>query len=251
MSKKVFITGASSGIGEYVAYEYAKQGATIGLAARRKEVLEKVAQKCTSLGGKPSIYSVDISNAISTKTAIDEFININDGIDIIIANAGISGKVDLESGKSDEINRMLSTNILGVSNTILPAIPTMLKQKSGQVVVVSSIAGFRALPGRSSYSASKIAVRFMNNSWRYTFQNQGISFTTICPGFIDTNLTSKNRFKMPFLMDVDKFAPKMVWAIEKRKKTYLAPWQWRFVVPLIKIVPDWLINFVGSRKVQK
>lgn len=251
MSKKVFITGASSGIGEYVAYEYAKQGATIGLAARRKEVLEKVANKCKELGGKPSIYSIDVNDATSTKLAIDDFIKSNNGIDIIIANAGISGRVDLESGNSDEINRMLSTNILGVSNTVLPVIPTMLKQHSGQVVVVSSIAGFRALPGRSSYSASKIAVRFMNNSWRFAFQNQGIGFTTICPGFIDTNMTSKNKFQMPFLMDVYKFAPKMIWAIEKRKKTYLAPWQWRFVVPLIKIVPEWLINFVGSKKVQK
>ena len=251
MSKRVFITGASSGIGEYVAYEYAKKGASIGLASRRREVLEKVAKKCKELGGKPNIYSIDVGDAVATKSAIDNFIKINDGIDIIIANAGISGKVDMESGNSNKINRMLSTNILGVSNTVLPVIPAMLKQRSGQVVVVSSIAGFRALPGRSSYSASKIAVRFMNNSWRFSFQNQGISFTTICPGFIATNMTSKNRFQMPFLMNVEKFAPKMVRAIEKKKKIFLAPWQWHIIVPLIKIVPDWLINVVASKRVQK
>lgn len=249
MNLKVFITGASSGIGEYVAYEYAKIGATIGLSARRKELLNNVSKKCKELGGKPIIYCIDVSDKSSTKSAIDNFISEVDGIDIVIANAGISGKVDLESGNSYEINKMFSINILGVSNTVLPAIPTMMKQKSGSIAVVSSIAGFRALPGRSGYSASKIAVRFMANSWRYSFTKHDISFTTICPGFIDTNMTSSHKYKMPFLMNVDIFAKKMVTAINKKKKTYIAPWQWRFVVPIIKIVPDWLINFAASKKV--
>ena len=131
MNLKVFITGASSGIGEYVAYEYAKMGATIGLSARRIELLNNVSKKCKELGGKPIIYSIDVSDKSTTKSAIDNFIKDVDGIDIIIANAGISGKIDLESGNSDEINKMFSINILGVSNTVLPAIPTMMKQKSG------------------------------------------------------------------------------------------------------------------------
>ncbi len=173
---KVFITGASRGIGEYVAYEYAKQGATIGLAARRKKLLEKVSAKCEELGGKPIIYETDVSNQSATKKVIDDFINKSDGIDIVIANAGISGKIELDNGNSNEINRMLSTNILGVTNTVLPTLPTMIKQQSGRVVIVSSIAGFRGLPGRSGYSASKVAVRFMANSWRSSFINHGISF---------------------------------------------------------------------------
>ena len=249
MSKKVFITGASSGIGEYVAYEYAKQGATIGLAARRKKVLEKVSAKCEELGGKPIIYEVDVSNQSVTKNSIDNFIAKSGGIDIVIANAGISGKVDLDNGDSTEINQMLSTNILGVTNTVIPTLPTMLKQQSGRVVVISSIAGFRGLPGRSGYSASKAAVRFMANSWRSLFLNDGISFTTVCPGFIDTDMTNKHKYKMPFLMSVDVFAEKMVAAIDLKKKTFIAPWQWRFVIPLIKAVPEWLLNFVTSKKV--
>ncbi len=251
MNKNIFITGASSGIGEYVAYEYAKQGATIGLAARRKELLEKVSAKCKELGGKPIIYEINVSNQTATKIAIDDFITDSGGIDIVIANAGFSGRVDLKSGNSDEINRMLSTNILGVTNTILPAIPKMIKQQSGRVVVVSSIAGFRGLPGRSGYSASKVAIRFMANSWRALFAKYGISFTTICPGFIDTDLTSDHKYHMPFLMNVDVFAKKMVNAIEKKKKTYIAPWQWRFVIPLIKAVPEWLLNIFVSKKTYK
>jgi NADP-dependent 3-hydroxy acid dehydrogenase YdfG len=249
MNKNIFITGASSGIGEYVAYEYAKQGATIGLAARRKELLEKVSAKCIELGGKPIIYETDVSNQAETKNAIDNFIAKSGGIDIVIANAGISGKIDLESGNADEINRMLSTNILGVTNTILPVLPTMLEKQSGRVVVVSSIAGFRGLPGRSGYSASKVAVRFMMNSWRSSFAKDGISFTTICPGFIDTDLTDNHKYHMPFLMNVEVFAKKMVNAIEKKKKTYIAPWQWRFIIPLIKTVPEWLLTYIASKKV--
>ncbi len=249
MRKNIFITGASSGIGEYVAYEYAKQGATIGLAARRNERLQIVSTKCKELGGVPIIYETDVSNQVTTKKAIDDFISKSGGIDIVIANAGISGKVEIDKGDSFEINRMLSTNILGVTNTVLPALPTMIKQQSGQVVVVSSIAGFRGLPGRSSYSASKVAVRFMANSWRSSFTKDGLSITTICPGFIDTDLTNKHNYHMPFLMNVEVFAQKMVNAVENKKKTYIAPWQWRLIVPIIKIVPEWLINFVVSKKV--
>jgi short-subunit dehydrogenase len=249
MNKNIFITGASSGIGEYIAYEYAKQGATIGLAARRKKALEKVSVKCEELGGKPIVYEVDVSDQSVTKNAIDDFIDKSGGIDIVIANAGISGNVDLKIGESTEINKMLSTNILGVVNTVIPTLPTMIKQQSGRVVVVSSIAGFRGLPGRSSYSASKVAVRFMANSWRSSFVKDGISVTTICPGFIDTDMTSSHKYKMPFLMDVDVFAKKMVNAIEDKRKTYIAPWQWRFIIPLIKAVPEWFLNFVASKKV--
>lgn len=247
MTKIVFITGASSRIGEYVAYEYAKQGATIGLAARRKELLEKVSAKCEELGGKTIICETDVTNQSATKMVIDDFISKSGGIDIVIANAGISGKIELDHGDSSEINRMLSTNILGVTNTVIPVLPTMIKQQSGSVVIVSSIAGFRGLPGRSGYSASKAAVRFMANSWRSSFVRDSISFTTICPGFINTDMTNKHKFKMPFLMNVDVFVKKMVNAIEKKKKTYIVPWQWRFVIPLIKIVPEWLLNYVASK----
>ena len=88
----------------------------------------------------------------------------------------------------------------------------------------------------------------MANSWRSSFIKDGISFTTICPGFIDTNMTSSHKYKMPFLMNVDTFAQKMVHAIEKNKKTYIAPWQWRLITPFIKIVPEWVVNFVASEK---
>ena len=247
MNEKVFITGASSGIGEYIAYEYAKRGATIGLAARRQEKLTAVSDKCIELGGKTKIYTIDVSEEHATKSAVDDFVINNNGIDVIIANAGISGNVDIESGDPGHINKMLSTNILGVSNVVLPAIPKMKIQKSGKIVVVSSIAGFRPLPSRSSYSASKVAIRFMNTSWRYSLGQYGINFITICPGFIRTELTDKNKFKMPLLMDVDKFAKKMIWAIDKDKKLYIAPWQWRFLVPIIKIIPGWLISLVVYR----
>ena len=249
MTKTVFITGASSGIGEYVAYEYAKQGATIGLAARRMKALKKVSAKCEELGGKPIIYEVDISDQLITKNAIDDFIAKASGIDIVIANAGISGKVNLDNGDSTEINKMLSTNVLGVTNTVVPTLPTMINQQSGRVVVVSSIAGFRGLPGRSSYSASKVAVRFMADGWRSSFVKDGISFTTICPGFIDTDMTNTHKYHMPFLMNVDILAKKMVNAIDKKKKTYIIPWQWRLAVQIIKAVPEWFLNFVASKKV--
>ncbi len=140
MSKLIFISGTSSGIGEHLAYAYAKRGATIGLAARRKEKLEEVADKCRQFGGSAFVYQVDAKDRLAAKNAADEFMNNTGGIDMVIANAGIGGHDDLMSGDSTAINNIIETNVLGVTNTLIPFIPMMKEQKSGILVNISSVA---------------------------------------------------------------------------------------------------------------
>ena len=147
-SQKIFITGASSGIGAAMAVEYAKKGATLGLAARRKEKLEQTAQECLNQGAKDvKTYSLDVKDADVSEKRAKEFMAFGEeGIDMVVANAGLAISDQLAKGESSRINHLLNTNILGVTNTIIPFIPQMKQQKKGKCVIISSIAAFNPIP---------------------------------------------------------------------------------------------------------
>lgn len=243
-TKTVFITGASSGIGEHLAYAYARRGAILGLAARRQNLLEEVRDRCRDSGAKEVyIYSLDVTDEKQCQSSIAEFVSHVSVVDIVIANAGIGGRESIMEGDPSGINRVFRTNLLGVTNTVIPFLPTLKEQQSGQIAIISSVAGLRGLPDRAGYSGSKAAVRLAADAWRKRLRFHGISITTIIPGFIDTPLTRKNRFPMPFLMDPDEAAEAMVRAIAKRKKQFILPWPWRLLAPIIKAVPEFVINW--------
>jgi hypothetical protein len=242
MTRRIFITGASSGIGEHLAYAYAQPGALLGLAARRLDRLQQVAEQCRARGAQTLVYEWDVRDQPRGLDIARRYLDETGGIDLVIANAGIGGEDRLASGDSTAINRILTTNILGVTNTVVPFIPTLQEQRSGTVVIISSVAGFRGLPGHGGYNGSKAAVRVIADAWRLTLHRYSIRVVTICPGFLETPLVSKNRFPMPFLMPVERAAEKIVAAVARGKRTYIFPWQWRLVVPLLKILPDWIIQ---------
>ena len=146
MTKKVFIMGASTGIGKALATHYADQDTILGLAARRVDLLEDVARECRNDNAKTYVFKVDVNDEENCSIAANEFIGITGGIDIVIANSGMGSNDDLLSGSSERINKILSTNILGVTNTIIPFLPTMKNQNSGTIVGISSVASFIPLP---------------------------------------------------------------------------------------------------------
>lgn len=235
---KVFITGASSGIGSALAEEYAKQGAIIGLAARRQDKLEQIKSTCESLGAEDvKTYNLDVTNEEESMSVAKDFMNLKrEGIDVVIANAGVAFSDSLSSGNPKQINQTLAINILGVTNTIIPFIPNMKNQKSGSLVIISSIASFTAPPYFGGYAASKVAVRRLGDTWRRSLKKYKIDVTTICPGYIKSEMTDVNEFKMPFLMDTDVAARKMIKAIGAGKKTYILPWQWRPIIALSRLL---------------
>ena len=242
MTKKVFIMGASTGIGKALATHYADQDTILGLAARRVDLLEDVARECRNDNAKTYVFKVDVNDEENCSIAANEFIGITGGIDIVIANSGMGSNDDLLSGSSKRINKILSTNILGVTNTIIPFLPTMKNQNSGTIVGISSVASFIPLPNRGGYSSSKVAVRRLFDSWRPTLKEYGIKVVTICPGFIDTPMTERIKFK-PFLKDADNAAIAFAKAIEKGEKTYVYPWQMRWLVRLVKLIPQGIIDW--------
>ena len=245
MAKKIFIMGASTGIGKALAINYADKDVVLGLASRKIDLLEIIQKECESLNCKTIIYKNDVRNTSECEQSAKDFIKEAGGIDILIANSGVGSSDGIFSGTSEKINRVLETNILGVTNTILPFLPRMKEQKSGTIVVVSSVASFIPIPHKGGYSASKVAVRRLFDSWRPILVDNGIKAVSICPGFIDTPMTEKILFK-PFLKNTNSASKAFIKAIADGKKTYIYPWQMKLFVKAFNILPqffyDWVIN---------
>lgn len=238
--KSIFITGASSGIGEHLSYKYSQKGITLGLSARRIDELNRVKAKCEELGATVFIYQLDVNDNVATKNAIEDFSSKNKSLDCVIANAGIGKTENIMSGDSSFINGIIQTNFLGVTNTLIPAIPIMVKQKFGKLVAISSVASYIPTPNNSGYSASKAGVRMLMDGFRFKLTPHNIKCITICPGFVDTPIVSKTR-STPMMLRVESGAKKIANAIERNKKTFIFPWQYKIILPLLKIIPDWLI----------
>ena len=241
--KSVFITGASSGIGEALAYIYARQKFIIGLTSRREEMLNNVAKKCSILGGNPFVYQLDVKNRKDCEKIANKFLVDARQINIVIANAGIGGDDGLYKGSSKDINNIINTNILGVTNILMPFIPTMKDQRSGSLVCISSVASFLPLPYHGGYSSSKVAIRMIFDSWRPTLQRYNISTTTICPGFIDTPMVKGAARNFP-MKSVDDAAKSFFKAINKKYNTYIYPWTYIPLLWIIKLIPSKFYNYI-------
>jgi len=243
----IFITGASSGIGEYVSYEYAKSGNHLALCARRKEKLENIANKCREMGAQVTTYSVDVGDQHSTKESIEDFLSKITTIDLVIANAG-RGELDaLHKGSPTIMNEVIKVNVIGVQNTIVPFLPKMIEQDSGHIALVGSVASHIAWAGGGAYAASKFAVRALSESWRNTLPST-IDVTLICPGFVESEMTDPVEWT-PFIIKTDVAAKKIVNALNKKKKMFIFPWQWHIVIKLKRIVAVMMAN--TARKMQK
>jgi hypothetical protein len=249
MPMNVFITGASSGIGEELAREFASRGATLGLVARRREALESLA---ASLPGTHHVYAVDVTDKDALIAAGRAFESAAGGVDIVIANAGISVGVKPEHYEDlAQFEKVLATNVLAMAYTFHPFIARMKSVRRGTLVGIASVAGIRGLPGSDAYCASKSAAITYLESLRVEMAKHHVKVVTISPGFIRTALTSKNPYRMPFLMDPADFAPRAADAILAGVRYRTIPWQMGAVAVLLRLLPRWLFDRVTSRRKQK
>jgi len=245
----VFITGASSGIGEELAREFASRGATLGLVARRREALEALA---ASLPGTHHVYAVDVTDKDALIGAGRAFEHAAGGVDIVIANAGISVGVKTEHYEDlAQFEKVLTTNVLAMAYTFHPFIARMKSVRRGTLVGIASVAGIRGLPGSDAYCASKSAAITYLESLRVEMAKHHVKVVTISPGFIRTPLTSKNPYRMPFLMDAADFAPRAADAIVAGARYRTIPWQMGAVAVLLRLLPRWLFDRVTVRRKQK
>lgn len=246
---KVFITGASSGIGLALAEHYAQRGAVLGLVARRSAALQTFAQRFRSVS--ICCYSVDVRDAAALDDAASNFIATHGVPDIVIANAGVSKGVATGHGDLAAFREVMDINCFGMAATFEPFAAHMAEARHGTLVGIASVAGVRGLPGSGAYSASKAAALTYLESLRVEMRPLGVAVVTIAPGYIRTPMTAHNPYPMPFLMDADRFAAKAAHAIERKARFAVFPWPMRIVAILLRLLPRGLYDAVFEKAPRK
>lgn len=242
-SRLVFITGASSGIGQALAARYYAAGYRLALVARRTLETETWATQRGMDGQRFHIYSGDVANVDSIVAAGRSCMELQGLPDVVIANAGISVGVDSAvRADLDVISQVFATNNVGMAATFHPFIEPMCARGNGALVGIGSVAGIRGLPGHGAYCASKAGVIAYCESLRGELRASGVKVVTLCPGYIDTPLTQKNRYSMPFLMHPAAFADRAFVAITAGASYRVIPWQMGVVAKLLRLMPNSLFD---------
>ncbi|WP_091994192.1 SDR family oxidoreductase [Paraburkholderia lycopersici] len=246
---KVFVTGASSGIGAALAAEYARRGAVLGLVARRGEALAAFRQSHPD--SAISIYPADVRDADALAAAARDFIAQHGLPDIVIANAGVSRGVLTGEGDLATFRDVMDTNYFGMVATFEPFASAMAQARHGTLVGIASVAGVRGLPGSGAYSASKAAALAYLEALRVEMRAFSVPVVTIAPGYIRTPMTAKNPYRMPFLMNADRFAAKAADAIARGTSFAVFPWPMRVAAALLRALPRWVYDRVFEKAPRK
>jgi len=265
MSRLVFITGASSGIGQALAGHFHQQGYHLALVARRTEDVERWVKAQGIRPERCHIYGADVTQSDSLIRAATLCMAQQGLPDVVIANAGISVGIDTACKEDIEVMaQVFATNNIGMMATFHPFIDAMRERAStqgpqlspppgsgGTLVGIGSVAGIRGLPGHGAYSASKAAVISYCESLRGELGPQGIRVVTLCPGYIDTPLTRSNPYRMPFLMSAEAFAAEAFKAIEAGHSYRVIPWQMGWVAKGLRLLPNALFDHLFAKRKRK
>jgi short-subunit dehydrogenase len=239
----VFITGASSGIGQALAWRYHQAGWRLALAARRTGEIQAWAAQQRIDPARYAVYAADVADTDSIVAAGRRCIDELGVPDVVVANAGISIGVDTAIREDlDVIARVFATNNVGLAATFHPFVAAMAARRSGALVGIGSVAGIRGLPGHGAYCASKAGVISYCESLRGELRASGVKVVTICPGYIDTPLTRQNRYGMPFLMAPQDFAERAFRTIAAGRSYRVIPWQMGVVAKLLRLLPNPLFD---------
>jgi short-subunit dehydrogenase len=248
----IFITGASSGIGEALAVLYAKNGVTLGLLSTdSSRTLEEVAERCRAKGANVITYNADVAEKNRIDECAIDFQTRVGNTHLVIANAGVAYVEDNEYVETDIPMKNMRVNYFGVINTLLPFVEHMKKNRSGQIAIISSISSLRSTHNSGAYSASKAAINLWSEGLRLRLRPYNIPVTTLCVGFVDTAMTKNNPFWMPGLISADKAAILISNAILKKKRQVVLPWQSGGLWTIFHLMPgtlyDWLIDWAKNR----
>jgi short-subunit dehydrogenase len=222
-SRSVLITGASSGLGAALSVAYAEPGVFLHLGARRSDLLAGVAEACRVRGAEVGTATIDVGDAAAMAAWIDGA-DVGRPLDIVIANAGISGGTSGGPESARQTRDIFRVNVDGVLNTVLPVLPIMAARRAGQIGIMASLAGHRGLPGAPAYCASKAAVKVWGEGLRGEMAESGVGVSVIMPGFVTTPMTAVNDFPMPFLMSVDRAARIIRRGLAANRARIAFPW---------------------------
>jgi short-subunit dehydrogenase len=260
--QSILITGASSGIGEALALEYAGPGVSLALSGRDQARLENVAERCRAKGAKVNARTLDVTDQDAMQAWIAD-VDAAHPLDLVIANAGISAGAGGALGESEtQARAIFSVNLDGVLNTVWPAITALrahapraeaqrANEKRGHIAIISSMAGLTPLPGAPAYSASKAAVKAYGEALNGALKDEGIIVTTIAPGFVASRITDKNDYPMPFFMDAPKAARIIRRGLAKDRVSLFFPWPMAALSWLVSVLPPCWRVWILSRAPKK
>jgi len=240
--KNAIITGASSGIGHALARELARRGYGLGITARRADALEELAGeigKDPGAGGASvEVRRLDVQDSEAVRTTIHELAATMGGVGTVVVNAGIAINRQIASGNFERDESTIRTNLIGAMATIDAAAEVMKAARAGQIVVISSVAAYRGLPGNAAYSASKAGIAAYAEAARAELRRYGVQVTTLFPGFIDTPLNRSLKSR-PFLISVEAGAKQIADLVERGVRSSTVPvWPWTAIGYVMRGVPD-------------
>jgi len=246
--KKIILTGGSSGIGYQLSKKLLREGCSLAVLARRKERLDKLADETKGIEGKLLTYQCDVTNKNKVNDVITQAIKAMGGIDIAVLNSGIGIPDGIKKFSSENAEAVFNTNVLGIVNCIESLLPVFLKQKYGVIAGVSSLADNRGYSMSGFYDGSKAAVTMILESLSAELKMHGIKVVTIKPGFVRSEMTAQNNFKMPFLMDADKAADIILKGLKKGKRIIQFPAITVIFAKIIGLLPDRLFEYFEYKR---
>jgi short-subunit dehydrogenase len=243
LSRLVFITGASSGIGQALAWRYYQAGWSLALVARRTKAIEQWARDRGMEPSRYAVYGADVANIDSIVAAGQACIDRQGLPDAVIANAGISAGIDTAMREDlDVMARIYAVNNVGMAATFHPFVTAMAQRGSGTLVGIASVTGIRGLPGHGAYCASKAAAISYCESLRGELRSAGVRVVTLCPGYVATPMTQGDRYAKPFMLQPDTFAERAFRAIQKGVSYRVIPWQMALAAKILRLLPNALFD---------
>ena len=246
-NKVVLITGASSGIGYSLAKSLPKENCSLALISRRKNLLDQLASEIKDNINEVRTYACDVGNISEVRNTYQQIKNDFGKIDVAILNAGTSHRTDIKNYSAETAKKIFDTNVFGIVNFVEQLLPDFIQRKEGMIVGVSSLAESRGFPRSGFYNASKSAASLMIESLRVELKTFNIKVIAVKPGFVKTAMTDKNEFHMPFLMDADKAVNIIIKGIKNEKKAIQFPLPIVIGSQVVKILPNWLFDYLMSK----
>lgn len=233
----IWITGASSGIGRALALHYAEQGHTVCVSARRLARLQALAEESRSMPGDILPFELDVTDAQAARSVLEHIERDVGPIARVVLNAGYYEPAGLEALSLTHFRDTFSVNLDGVLHCLMPCLDAFRESGSGQIAMVASVAGYRGLPRASAYGASKAALIHLAESLKPECRNVGIDVRVVCPGFVTSELTAKNRFAMPAIVSAETAALRIAKGLDTSRFEITFPWRFVVVMKLLRCLP--------------
>jgi len=246
--RNVLVTGASSGLGRSLALWFARRGAKVWAAARRAELLDSLAADPSAKPGSIVPLVLDVADVGAVRRVLPEVdATAEGGLDVAIANAGVGGEANPRKDTWEKVERMIQVNVTGAAATLATLAPRMAERGRGHLVGISSLAGWIVTPKMGAYSASKMFLQVYCEGLHLDLKGAGVAVTSINPGFVKSEMTAKNKFKMPFLLETEDAAERMGRAILRGDKLFAYPWPMVLATRAARWVPDVVIARVMGK----